>query len=222
MSLFSIVDAFEKVYLLYKEIEYTELKKHELVFYGHFSNMKDPDSLPSINENHWLEAVLCKVDEFPKEEKKPLSCSGNASVETMKNGVLRMNAFFERLLGKPTDTELSDEEVDKVRTWIDSLSVERNTKMRLISVLEAQEKQELPEKGELLYRIVNGNDFLKYAGTVSDREVGMRVIDQRIMEMLGVSMNLAEEIRKQVFIFAADRIDRMPQHNELLYYGGVK
>ena len=74
----------------------------------------------------------------------------------------------------------------------------------------------------MLYRIVNGNDFLKYAGTVSDREVGMRVIDQRIMEMLGVSMNLAEEIRKQVFIFAADRIDRMPQHNELLYYGGVK
>lgn len=42
--------AFEKVYLLYKEIEYTELKKHELVFYGHFSNMKDPDSLPSIND----------------------------------------------------------------------------------------------------------------------------------------------------------------------------
>ena len=30
--------------------EYTELKKHELVFYGHFSNMKDPDSLPSIND----------------------------------------------------------------------------------------------------------------------------------------------------------------------------
>ena len=45
---------------------------------------------------------------------------------------------------------------------------------------------------------------------------------QRIMEMLEVSMNLAEEIRKQVFIFAADRINRMPQHNELLYYGGEK
>ena len=50
----------------------------------------------------------------------------------------------------------------------------------------------------------------------------MRVIDQKIMEMLEVSMTLAEEIRKQVFIFAADRINRMPQHNELLYYGGVK
>ena len=133
-----------------------------------------------------------------------------------------MNVFFEKLLGKPTDTELSDEEVDKVRTWIDSLDAGRITKLRLISVLEAQEKQEFPDKGELLYRIVNGNDFLKYAGTVSDREVGMRVIDQKIMEMLEVSMTLAEEIRKQVFIFAADRINRMPQHNELLYYGGVK
>ena len=79
-----------------------------------------------------------------------------------------MNVFFEKILGKPTDTELSDEEVDKVRTWIDSLNVARNTKMRLISVLESQEKQEFPDKGELLYRVVNGNDFLKYAGTVSD------------------------------------------------------
>lgn len=176
----------------------------------------------AVFQNHWLEAVLCKVDEFPKKEKKPLSYPGNNPVETLQNGVPRMNVFFEKLLGKPTDTELSDEEVDKVRTWIDSLNVARNTKMRMLSVLEAKEAQELPDKRELLYRIVNGNDFLKYAGTVSDREVGMRVIDQRIMEMLEVSMNLAEEIRKQVFIFAADRINRMPQHNELLYYGGVK
>lgn len=176
----------------------------------------------AVFQNHWLEAVLCKVDEFPEEEKKPLSYSGNDPVETLQNGAPRMNVFFEKLLGKPTDTELSDEEVDKVRTWIDSLNIARNTKMRMLSVLEAKEAQELPDKRELLYRIVNGNDFLKYAGTVSDREVGMRVIDQRIMEMLEVSMNLAEEIRKQVFIFAADRINRMPQHNELLYYGGVK
>ena len=27
----------------------TELKKYSLVFHGHFSNMKDPDSLPSID-----------------------------------------------------------------------------------------------------------------------------------------------------------------------------
>ena len=176
----------------------------------------------AVYQNHWLEAVLCKVDEFPQKEKKPLAYLGNDPVETLQNGAPRMNAFFEKLLGKPTDTELSDEEVDKVRTWIDSLNVTRNTKMRMLSVLEVEEAQELHDKRELLYRIVNGDDFLKYAGTVSDREVGMRVIDQRIMEMLEVSMNLAEEIRKQIFIFAADRIDRMPQHSELLYYGGVK
>ena len=178
----------------------------------------------AVFQNHWLEAVLCKVDEFPKEEKKPLSYSGNNPVETLQNGAPRMNVFFEKLLGKPTDTELSDEEVDKVRTWIDSLDAGRITKLRLISVLEAQEKQEFPDKGELLYRIVNGNDFLKYAGTVSDREVGIRVIDQRIMEVLEVSMTLAAEIRKQVFLFAAEHINaETPQYKELQYYcGGVK
>ena len=76
----------------------------------------------------------------------------------------------------------------------------------------------------MLYRIVSGNYFLKYAGTVSDREVGMRVIDQKIMEMFEVSMTLAEDIRKQVFIFAAEHINKeTPQYKELQYYcGGVK
>ena len=174
----------------------------------------------AVFQNHWLEAVLCKVDEFPKSKEKPLSYTGNDPDAAAQAGVPRMNTFFEKLLGKPSKTELSAEEVDRIRTWIDRLNVPHNAKIQLISLLGAKETQAPLYKGELLYRIVNGNDFLKYAGTVSNPEEGMRTIDRRIMEMLEVSAQLAEEIRKQVFLFAAAHIQDMPQHGELLYYGG--
>lgn len=179
----------------------------------------------AVFQNHWLEAVLCKVDEFKDKQKFDYKNpqSGKIALET---GCTQMNFFFEKLLGKPTTAELSDEEVDKVSAWIDGLSVQGNTKTRLRAVLGGNENLDENNRRELLYRIVNGNEFLKhagmYAGTESARETGMRQIDQRIMEMLGVSALLAEEIRKQVFLFAANRIDRMPQHDELLYYGGIK
>lgn len=41
------------------------------------------------------------------------------------------------------------------------------------------------------------------------------------MEILQISALLAEEIRKEVFLFAADRIQTDPQHKELMYYGGM-
>lgn len=179
----------------------------------------------AVFQNHWLEAVLCKVDEFT--DKDPYSYNNpQAGKFALQAGVPRMNFLFGKLLGRPTESELSEEEVDKVRTWIDGLSVQGNTKTRLRSVLEGAGNFAESDKKDLLYRIVNGNEFLKragmYVGTESARETGMREIDQRIMEMLGVSALLAEEIRKQVFLFAADRIDKMPQHEELLYYGGIR
>lgn len=57
--------AFEKVYLLYKEIDYIEQKKHDLVFHGFFSNMKDPNSLPSISDIYFkLSELKTCLDEI--------------------------------------------------------------------------------------------------------------------------------------------------------------
>ena len=132
-----------------------------------------------------------------------------------------MNTFFAKILGKPSEKELSAEEVDKIRLWIDKLNVDRNTKLLLLSVLEKGDQLPAGTKGELMYRVVNGNDFLKYARTVSDREAGSRWFDLRIIELLQISALLAEEVRKELFQFAADRIKKEPQHKELMYYGGI-
>ena len=175
----------------------------------------------AVFQNHWLEAVLCKVDEFKKEQKKPLAYQARMDQARME-GSTAMNAFLTKLLGKPSGKELSQEEVDRIRSWINKLGVDRNTKTLLVSVLEGEGQVPTNLKGELMYRLVNGNDFLKYARTVSDREAGIRWFEQRIMEMLLVSASLAEEIRKQVFCFAADKIEKPEsQHEELKYYGGL-
>lgn len=174
----------------------------------------------AVFQNHWLEAVLCKVDEFRKECKKPLNYQVMLE-QVRREGSPMMNSFFAKLLGKPSERELSAEEVDKIRLWIDKLNVDRNIKLLLLSVLEKGDQLPAGTKGELMYRVVNGNDFLKYARTVSDREAGSRWFDQRIMELLQISALLAEEVRKELFQFAADRIEKEPQHKELMYYGGV-
>lgn len=173
----------------------------------------------AVFQSQWLEPVLCKIDEFTNK------CNFQHEIqeESLKNGSRQMNMFFEKLLGSPMVGELSEEDADKIRIWIDSLNVGRNAKSILNSVLEPTFELSQPKKQELLYRVVNGNDFLKYAGTVSNREAGLRFIEQRIMEMLNVSNIIAEDIRKQIFLFAAERIDRKTeQYRELLYFGGVK
>lgn len=179
----------------------------------------------AVFQNHWLEPVLCKVDKFTDKHEYHYE-NPKAGKPSLEAGVPRMNYLFEKLLGKPTVAELSDEEVDKVRTWIDSLSVQGNTKSRLRSVMDNAATPTEKDRQDLLYRIVDGNEFLKragmFVGTEYARETGMREIDRRIMEMLQISAPLAVEVRKQIFLFAADQIDRNPQHEELLYYGGVR
>ena len=175
----------------------------------------------AVFQNHWLEAVLCKVDKFKKECKKPLNYQVELE-QVRKEGSPTMNSFFAKILGKSSEKELSAEEVDKIRLWIDKLNVDRNTKLLLLGVLEKGGQLPAGTEGELMYRVVNGNDFLKYARTVSDREAGAHWFDQRVMEMLQVSASLAEELRKQVFCFAAHKIEEpKSQHEELKYYGGI-
>ena len=173
----------------------------------------------AVFQNHWLEPVLCKIDEFTDKKKFEY----NFDNSYFQKGSEQMNIFFERLLGHPENKELTREGVDKIRKWIDKLDIGRNAKSILVSVLEQNSVLTKQMKQELLYRIVNGNDFLKYAGKVTDRESGIKYIEQKIVEMLNISNIIAEEIRKEVFLFAADRIDNQSQqYNDLLFYGGIK
>ncbi len=175
----------------------------------------------AVYQNHWLEPVLCKVTEFKKEQQKPFVYKPT-DADTIQNSTSCMNVFFGRIVKTdPTIGELNDEDVDRLKNWIDNLPVGRNTKLQLLNVLNPEGKLDDLNKGEILYRLTNGNDFLKYAGTKADREAACTVIDQKIMQQLDISRQLAEEVRREIFLYAASQIDRerlAAQYVELQQY----
>ena len=136
-----------------------------------------------------------------------------------------MNIFFGQILHTPVIGELTSEDADNIRNWIENLQVGRNTKLDLLGVLNAKRSLSKQHMQEILYRLAGGNDFLRYAGMKTDRDAASRVIDQSIMERLSVSSQIAKEIRQQIFLYAASQIDReqlASQYQELLQYGGVR
>lgn len=175
----------------------------------------------AVYQNHWLEPVLCKVAEFKKEQQKPFVYKPT-DADTIQNSTSCMNVLFGRIVKTdPTIGELNDEDVDRLKNWIDNLPVGRNTKLQLLNVLNPEGKLDDLNKGEILYRLTNGNDFLKYAGTKADREAACTVIDQKIMQQLDISRQLAEEVRREIFLYAASQIDRerlAAQYVELQQY----
>lgn len=162
----------------------------------------------AVYQNHWLEPVLCKVTEFKKEQQKPFVYKPT-DADTIQNSTSYMNVFLGRIVKTdPTIGELNAEDVDRLKNWIDNLPVGRNTKLQLLSVLNPEGKLNNLNKGEILYRLANGNDFLRYAGTKTDREAACTAIDQKIMQQLDISRELAEQVRREIFLYAASQIDR--------------
>ena len=179
----------------------------------------------AVYQNHWLEPVLCKVSEFTSDQRYPFDYAAVTKENTTDKVSTRMNIFFGQILHTPVIGELTSEDADNIRNWIENLQVGRNTKFDLLGVLNAKRSLSKQHMQEILYRLAGGNDFLRYAGMKTDRDAASRVIDQSIMERLSVSSQIAKEIRQQIFLYAASQIDReqlASQYQELLQYGGVR
>jgi hypothetical protein len=168
----------------------------------------------AVYQNHWLEPVLCKVDEFKTE-------SGNQfQAQTLPN----LEMFLNKLLGKSDGGELV-KEAPKIERWIEELDVDRNTKKRLLKALHEDTPLTKKEIGNALYCLVKGNDFVRYVRQAADQDIAEQVIDQRIMESFDIPQQLAEEVRREIFFYATTRVEqeKFPElYHDLAHYGGVK
>lgn len=184
---------------------------------------KLPLGVAAVYQNDWLEPVLCKIDEYRPERQEPLDYI--PPDPNSRQCSSRMSIFIGRLINVCTLDELTEEDVDKVADWIDNLAVGQQTKSLLTDVLYSGRVLEESERRELLYRLVHGSELMKYADCTSDKKIACAQIEQIIAQQLDISERIAMQIRMEIFLYAASRVDREHaenQYQELLRYGGVR
>ena len=184
---------------------------------------KLPLGVAAVYQNDWLEPVLCKIDEYRPERQEPLDYI--PPDPNSRQCSSRMSIFIGRLINVCTLDELTEEDVDKVADWIDNLAVGQQTKSLLTDVLYSGRILEESERRELLYRLVHGSELMKYADCTSDKKIACAQIEQIIAQQLDISERIAMQIRMEIFLYAASRVDREHaenQYQELLRYGGVR
>lgn len=171
----------------------------------------------AVYQNHWLEPVLCKVEHFTDERPYEMP-----PIQPEYPG----DWIYKRLLSGVQDgAPLSDEDVDRIKTWIDRQETGRAVKQMLNNALLGKEPLTEDERGQMLYCLAHGRDLIRNArrDTVMPEET-CKAIERQIMEEMTVSEEIAQEIRKVIILYAADGIkgkDDELQYRELLKIGGV-
>ncbi len=146
--------------------------------------------IAAVFQNHWLEPVLCKVNEFT--EKRPFSF-----VEPQETGDPEMNCLLERLVENGCQA-LPEELRASLPARIEGMALTGPVKKQLCRVLETPVDLTDGERENLLVQLLGGKTLLHQTGRNPD------MAEARIMDLLTVSAELAAEIRKHLYSYAAD------------------
>lgn len=177
---------------------------------------KLPVGVAAVYQNDWLEPVLCKVDLFNQVG----SFSYTPSFEDCPPDT---NALFARILyGNEARNELSDEQTDRLRDWIDRLDTGRAARELLRAVLSGHKSLTEQEKGYLLYCVAKGRALIERVRKMAGPDDAPKVIERLLADMFQLTGELAREVRIAVFQYAASQMERDEvQYRELLRYGRI-
>lgn len=175
---------------------------------------KLPVGVAAVYQNDWLEPVLCKVDLFDQVRSFSYDPHLEESLPDTK-------ALFARILyGCETAIELSKEQMDCLKGWIDQLDTGRAAKELLRVVLSGHRSLTERETGCLLYCVTKGRTLIEWARGVADSNDVPEKIERLLVDMFDLTRDLAREVRIVVFQYAASRMEQdEAQYQELLRYG---
>lgn len=173
--------------------------------------------IAAVYQNDWLEPVLCQIERF-QDAKKYHYTPGEKEICMFAEQVCKflLSAGKSRL-------SIPKEDADKLQNWTDHLNTSLEVKRILLNLLRVNQEFE-EEKGRyLLYCIVKGRELIEGTEAIVSLQGRQGAVDQQIISMLDVSEQVAREIRKQIFLHAAEyNKDDAERHAELLYYGGIR
>lgn len=150
---------------------------------------KLPKGVAAIYQNDWTEAVLCHFERYtqidpykytPKETQPPFE------------------KYFSFLFGISDKTDLTEEDVDTINDWINSLRESESTIRILRSALSGKTPS-AKEQEVIAYNLFEGKKIANILASETDSEIGVENADKKIMSMMGFSTDrLIEVIRKSI------------------------
>lgn len=158
---------------------------------------KLPKGVAAVYQNDWVEAVLCSFKQYKK---------GSHLVYKKKESTKTFDTYFGILFGTKDLTSLSQEDIDSVKEWINSLKESEGTIKILRSVLDGRALSER-EKEVIAYNIFGGKKTAHILASETDVTIGIKNANNMIKSQLGIEdAVLIDTIRRNIMgvIFRAN------------------
>lgn len=135
---------------------------------------KLPLGVAAVYQNDWLEPVLCRIKRFEGEQPYEYT------VPTEDHAY--MEHFFRYLFTVSEKAELSAEEVDRVKNWIDTVRTDDVTR-RLLWRAASGEKLNPPEQKTIAYNLFEGKRLALSLERAINEETAVQQMSERIRQM---------------------------------------
>lgn len=159
---------------------------------------KLPRGVAAVYQNDWLEPVLCKIDHFKAAE------SYHYQGEAVPDCFAR---FFCKLFAVSDDVELSKEEIEKIKRWIEHLPEPPDTRKILLRSLH-NEPISIEDRKIIAYNLFDGKQMATILEQSADEKSAIEQVDRQIAQMYSVNdLILAENIRQLILNSVFEQID---------------
>ena len=175
----------------------TDVQKMELA--------KLPKGVAVIYQNNWVEAVLCKFEEYKKERYFPLKY-------TYKDNNIVISKFLNIVFDIKGHQEIKKEDVDTISDWISSIDNSLLTKRILYAALNG-EKLTKNDMQNVAYNVFKGKIISKILDENKKKDKGIDKVNKRIQSEIGINDTiLIDCIRQHIFEFIfANKSDKLEQ-----------
>ena len=150
---------------------------------------KLPKGVAAVYQNDWTEAVLCHFERYTQIDPYKY---------TPKEIQLPFEKYFSFLFGISDKTDLTEEDVDTINDWINSLH-ESELTIRILRSALGGKTASTKEQEVIAYNLFEGKKIANILASETNSEIGVENADKKIMSMMGFSTDrLIEVIRKSI------------------------
>ena len=150
---------------------------------------KLPKGVAAVYQNDWSEAVLCHFAKYTQND--PFQYTPR------ENGLL-FEKYFSFLFGIREKGDLSEEEVDSINDWIDSLH-ESNLTLRILRSTLQGTMPSRKEQEVVAYNIFEGKKIAGILAAETDVTIGIEKANKKIKSIMGFGTeSLIVSIRESI------------------------